>query len=253
MDHSFCPGARILRQPKPETISCPSCGAEVEIWSDEIKSTCPECKKTVMRDVNMSCLDWCKRGQECVGTEVYGKYMQNKAITIKQKLLEELKKYFGDDKKRINHAEEVLHFTQELLKKEKADSHIVIPASILHDVGIKVAEEKYGSSAGHYQEKEGPPIAKKILFKMGLKKEDIEEICDIIAHHHSPGNIKTQNFRVLYDADCLVNMKEMVSHKTEIQLKRIIDKMFLTNTGKKMAEELYLKQGDQIKIKDMTG
>jgi len=39
----------------------------------------------------------------------------------------------------------------------------VIPASILHDVGIKAAEEKHGSSAGHFQELEGPEIARKIF------------------------------------------------------------------------------------------
>lgn len=240
MDHSFCPGAKILRQPQPEMTACPYCEEEVEIWSDEIKGTCPKCKKTVMKDVTMGCLDWCKYGEECIGTEIYGKYMQNKAITIKHKLLEELKKYFGDDKKRIDHAEKVLHFAEELLKEEKADLHIVIPVSILHDVGIKVAEEKYRSSAGHYQEKEGPPVAEKILFKIGFNKKDIEEICDIIAHHHSPGKIETENFKVLYDADCLVNIKEIIPQKSKSQLKKIIEKMFLTNTGRKIAKKLYL-------------
>ena len=79
-----CPGAQQFRQPQPEIIKCPSCAEEVEIWTDEVKATCPNCKKTVMRQQEQSCLDWCRYAKECVGDRVYNKYMQNKTITIKQ-------------------------------------------------------------------------------------------------------------------------------------------------------------------------
>jgi HD superfamily phosphodiesterase len=172
--------------------------------------------------------------------------MQNKAITTKEKLIKELEEYFGKDTKRINHAQKVMDYAEELLKQEEGDWHIVIPASILHDVGIKAAEKKYGSSAGIYQEKEGPEIARKILLKTGLKKEDIDEICEIIAHHHSPGKINTQNFKVLYDADWLVNLKDEVDTKDNSKLNQIIDKIFLTSTGKELAQKIYLldEKGD---------
>ena len=162
-------------------------------------------------------------------------------IAMREELIRELEEYFGDDSKRIDHAKKVLNFAEGLLRQEQADRHIVIAASILHDVGIKVAEEKYGSSAGHYQEKEGPEIARKILLKVGLKKGDIEEICEIIAHHHCPGKIDTQNFKVLYDADWLVNLKDEINIKDRTKLKAIIDRVFLTNTGKILAEKIYLQ------------
>ena len=162
-------------------------------------------------------------------------------MSIKEKLIKELEDFFGDDKKRINHAKRVLQFAEELLKKEKADWHIVIPVSILHDLGIKEAEAKYGSSAGHLQEREGPAIAKGILLKMGLKKEEIEEICQIIAHHHSPGKINTQNFKILYDADWLVNLKDEVNTEDKEKLERVINKVFLTKAGKELAKATYLK------------
>lgn len=236
----WCPGVSRFKQPKPEIIKCPFCSKEMEIWSDEPKATCPNCDKTVMRQEGSSCLDWCRYAKICVGDETYNKYMQNKAVTIKQKLLKELEDYFGKDKKRINHAKNVMHFAEELLKKEKGDWHIVIPASILHDVGIKAAEEKYGSSTGKFQEKEGPAIAKKILLKLGLRKEDIDEICQIIGHHHSPGKIDTKNFKILYDADWLVNLRDEVDVKDKAKLRKIINKIFLTNTGKEFAKRIYL-------------
>jgi len=134
----------------------------------------------------------------------------------------------------------VLEYAEQILKKENGDWHIVIPAAILHDVGIKVAEEKYGSSAGHLQEKEGPPVARKVLLKFGLRLEDIDEICKIIAHHHSPGIITTQNFNILSDSDWLVNFKNEIKIKDKEKRKKIIKKVFLTDTGSKIAQEIYL-------------
>lgn len=66
-----CPGARLIREPTPETINCPNCGAEVEIWSDELVARCPNCLKLVPRRQGASCLDWCPHAAECVGAEKY--------------------------------------------------------------------------------------------------------------------------------------------------------------------------------------
>jgi HD superfamily phosphodiesterase/predicted RNA-binding Zn-ribbon protein involved in translation (DUF1610 family) len=237
---SNCPGSQKFKQPQPETIKCSSCGGEIEIWTDEIKAVCPKCNNTVMREQGASCLDWCRYAKECVGEDIYNSFIQNKATTLKGQLIKELEDYFGEDVKRINHAKRVMHFAEELLKLENSDWHIVIPASILHDVGIKVSEQKYGSSAGHYQEKEGPAVARKILLKMGVKNKDIDEICEIIRYHHSPGRINTKNFKVLYDADLLVNLKDEADVKAKAKLEKIINKAFLTDTGRALAEKIYL-------------
>ncbi len=237
-----CPGSERLKHPHPENIICPFCSGEAEIWTDEIETICPNCKRAVTREQKQSCLEWCSYAKECIGEDKYNAYMKNIAVTVKDKLLKELEEFFGNDIKRIEHAKRVLSFSEELLKSERGDWHIVIPASILHDVGIKMAETKYGSAAGHYQEAEGPPIARAILLKTGLKKENIDEICQIIAHHHSPGEINTQNFKVLYDADWLVNLKDEVDTKDKEKLSVMIDKIFLTKTGKKIARRIYLSK-----------
>lgn len=45
---------------------------------------------------------------------------------------------------------------QEIIQ-EGVSRMVILAASVLHDIGIPVAKEKYGSAAGHYQEKEVPP------------------------------------------------------------------------------------------------
>lgn len=243
MDHTICPGSRLIRQPRPESILCPSCGTEAEIWSDEQRAKCPSCKRYVVREGFGSCLDWCKMAKDCVGSETFDRYVMQRSGVIRGEIVREMEAFFGGDKKRIAHAKQVLQYAEALLKQEKGEWNIVVPTAILHDVGIKIAEEKYGSSAGPYQEQEGPPIARKILLKVGLRMEAIDEICTIIAHHHSPGKIDTPNFRILYDADGLVNAEETLPGKTAEARKAIIERLFLTVSGRRMAEEFFLSAG----------
>jgi len=73
-----CPGSQNFSQPHPEPADCPFCGAEVEFWSDEVKAKCPSCKRTILREGGASCLEWCKYAKECVGDEIYKKYLKNK-------------------------------------------------------------------------------------------------------------------------------------------------------------------------------
>ena len=87
----------------------------------------------------------------------------------KEALLAAMEAYFGTDIKRIDHARKVTEYAEELLEREGGgDYTIAIGASVLHDIGIHQAEKKHGSTMGQYQEKEGPPIAKEILSRLGF-------------------------------------------------------------------------------------
>jgi len=160
---------------------------------------------------------------------------------IKKMLIKELENYFGADRKRIDHAKKVLRYADKLLRVEQADPYVVIPAAILHDVGIKAAEEKYNSSAAKYQEELGPAIAGRILVEMDYDDSNTYEICAIIAHHHTPGPNESSSFKVLYDADWLVNLRDEVDTTDKAKLEKAIDKIFLTVPGKAMAREIFLK------------
>ncbi len=244
MDHSFCPGSKLLRQPAPEMFPCPGCGEEVEIWTDEVKGTCLHCGRAVLRDAGaMSCLDWCKYGKDCVGEVIYEKYMQSKAVGIKQKLMDAVEEHFGEDRRRIDHALGVLRYAERLMEAEEGDWHIVLPAALLHDVGIKPAEARYGSAEARYQEQEGPPIARKILLALGMRMEDIDEVCAIIAHHHSPQAMDTANFNIVYDADCLVNLEEQLAGLAEEERRRRIQEVFRTRRARAIAAELHQPSG----------
>ena len=161
-------------------------------------------------------------------------------MDIRKALMGAMESYFGADAKRINHARRVTEYAERLMEKENGDRVIVLGAAVLHYIGIHQAERKHGSSSGKYQEIEGPPIARDILVKLGFQPAQVDEICDIVAHHHSPGKVNTLNFKIVYDADWLVNLKDEYDIQDRKKLATIISRVFLTETGKALAREAYL-------------
>lgn len=152
-----------------------------------------------------------------------------------------MESYFGEDLKRINHAKQVLGHAEKLLEKyPDANRDIIVAAAILHDIGIPEVMRKYGSSMGRFQEIEGPPIARKIMRKLGVNDDKINEVCEIVGHHHTPGKIKTLNFKILSDSDWLVNIADDCDIENKDGLKKLIEKVFLTDAGMQMANEIYL-------------
>src|SRR3989304_66974 len=68
---SSCPGSKAIKNPTPELQTCPNCGADVEIWTNELSYPCSTCVARVNREQPPSCIDWCPYVQECIGPAVY--------------------------------------------------------------------------------------------------------------------------------------------------------------------------------------
>ncbi len=156
-------------------------------------------------------------------------------IKTREQLVNRMRIVFGSDQKRINHALSVLDYAEQIQSVEGGDSLVVNAAAILHDIGIHQAEQKYGSAAGKYQEIEGPPIARDILQNFDLDEQTIEHIIKIIANHHSAKEIDTLEFRVIWDADWLVNLQDESLSMSHDQWKERINRIFKTNTGRQLA------------------
>jgi len=233
-----CPG-QDQRYWKPEDIfevDCSYCGNSIEFFKDEPKLKCRQCGHIVINPkIDLGCAEWCQYAEQCLGVTV------KSLIIIRDKLIGEMKKVFGDDQKRIAHALAVLDYAEQIQAVEGGDPLIVKAAAILHDIGIHEAERKYNSSAGKYQEVEGPLIAEEILKRYDIETEAIEHICKIIANHHSAKDIDTTEFRIILDADRLVNISEEYQDASQDKLQKLINNKFKTQEGGKIAEKLFLK------------
>ena len=162
--------------------------------------------------------------------------------TIIDSCLEAMKEFFGTDQKRIDHALRVLDYARMIQAEEGGDQQVVYSAAILHDVGIPASEEKYGSIDGHYQEKEGPPIAREILQRVGADAGITDHVCDIIADHHSAKFMDTTEFKVLWDADWLVNIPNWYKDAGKEKIKKVVEKVFKTDKGRAIARETFLEE-----------
>jgi len=157
-----------------------------------------------------------------------------------ERIIEKMIHYYRKDVRRINHALKVYGFANCIARREKLpdnETRIVDLASILHDIGIPEAEKKYNSSAGHYQEMEGPVIASDLLSEFSLDSETVDRICFIVGNHHSYQKIDGVDFRIVVEADFLVNIYE-----DEIpagMVTSIREKYFQTQTGLLFLESMY--------------
>ena len=226
-------------------VKCPKCGKEVEFFKDDPSRKCPHCGHRFLNpSLDFGCASYCQYAEQCIGN-LPPELLAQKEDLLKDRVAIEMKKYFGRDFKRIGHASKVARYAERIAREERANLAVVLAAAYLHDIGIKEAERKHQSTAAKYQEEEGPPIAREILTKLGAKEELIDEVCDIVGHHHHPRDEETVNFMALYDADMLVNLEEKQEEegkKPSETLERVIEKAFLTESGKNLARQVLLRR-----------
>ncbi len=223
-------------------IPCPKCGYGVEFLKYDVKRRCRCGHEIVNPKINFGCAEWCPYGDSCIEglpDEMKSKTKGEKENRLKERISQEMKRYFGNDTKRINHALKVAQYAEEILKIEGGNPIVILGSAYLHDIGIKKAEEKYGHASAEYQEKEGPDIAREILNRLNVQKPIVDEICDIIGHHHHPRSKETLHFQILYEADWLVNIDEDNLFQNKEKLEKIMTNVFKTETGKRLAENLY--------------
>jgi len=239
-----CPG-QDSRYWKPGAIfdaPCPVCDHPVEFFKDESVRRCKKCgHKMVNPKMDFGCAAYCKFADQCIG-ELPPELIAQKRDLLKDRVAIEMKHYFKQDFKRIGHATKVARYADQIVREEKGDPAVVLSAAYLHDIGIHEAERKYQSTEAKYQEEEGPPIARDILTKLGAQPDLIDEVCDIIAHHHHPRAEETINYKVVYDADLIVNLEE--NQKGDVldseRWAAPIEKNFLTKNGRKLAKDIFL-------------
>jgi HD superfamily phosphodiesterase len=234
-----CPGqdSRYWESGAIFEVKCPQCGHDVEFFKDESTRKCKNCgHKFVNPKMDFGCASYCKFAAQCLG-DLPPELLAQRDNLLKDRVAIEIKRYFNKDFKRIGHATKVARYAEQIVKSEDGDPAVVLCSAYLHDIGIKEAERKHNSTAARYQEEEGPPVAREILARLGARSELIEEVCDIVGHHHHPRNEETANFKCLYDADLIVNLEEKRSEKRmePEKIERIIQESFLTEAGRTLA------------------
>lgn len=164
------------------------------------------------------------------------------ADTRESRLVLKMTEYYSGDPKRIQHFIKVYSFVQTIAALERLDEgsyKILCAAAIVHDIGIKPAEEKYGAGhcGGELQQELGTEPAEKMLEELKYGKKEIERACFLVAHHHTYTNVAGMDWQILLEADFLVNAFEDGLPKESIIAFR--EKVFKTKTGIKLLNDMF--------------
>ena len=120
--------------------------------------------------------------------------------------------YNNGDPKRIQHTTKVHAYASMIGKCEGLDEEtqfILESAALVHDIGIRASEKKYGHQNGKLQEQEGPAVARELLMRLGgFTDQQIERICWLVGHHHTYHVCEDLDYQILIEADFLVNLYE---------------------------------------------
>ena len=144
------------------------------------------------------------------------------------------------DPKRTQHLLKVHSLSRLIGLGEGLDPHtqfILEAAAVVHDIGIRPAEVTLGYSNGKTQEELGPAAAKTMLEEVGVEAPDVERICYLVGHHHTYDQVDGIDYRILLEADLMVNLFEKSSPKEAID--EGFRNIFRTETGSKMFKTMF--------------
>ncbi len=157
-------------------------------------------------------------------------------------LILKMTEFFAGDPRRIQHFIKVYTFARVIGRAEGLsinDMYCLDAAAVVHDIGIKPAEGKYGKGhcGGKLQEELGPEPARKMLTELDFDENIIDRVCFLIAHHHTYEDVEGIDWQILLEADFLVNAFEDELSREGIVTFR--DKVFKTDTGIKLLNDMF--------------
>ena len=149
--------------------------------------------------------------------------------------------YNNGDPKRIQHTTKVHAYASMIGKCEKLDEDtlfILESAALVHDIGIRASEKKYGHQNGKLQEQEGPAVARELLTRLGgFTDQQIERICWLVGHHHTYHVCEDLDYQILIEADFLVNLFE--DEESPNAIRAVRKNIFRTESGTRILETMY--------------
>ena len=146
----------------------------------------------------------------------------------------------GDNVADIQHFLTVWAYAMAIGKEEKLAEemqYILEAAAVVHDIACPVLREKYGHCEGKMQEKEGPALARKFLGQFDLSQYQTDRIAFLVAHHHTYENVDGMDYRILLEADYIVNAEEKRYSLSSIRSN--FDMVFKTESGKRLAMNIF--------------
>lgn len=153
-----------------------------------------------------------------------------------EEALEVMRSHFNEQRF-IEHTEKVLSTAEGIAAGEGITGFlrdVVVLSAVFHDIGIPESLKKYGSLEARYQEQEGPAVARELMNEIGIRPDITERVCFIVGNHHTETSIDGIDFRIIWEADFIVNIEEGNVVVEQENFKKEFEKNIKTKTGRKL-------------------
>lgn len=125
---------------------------------------------------------------------------------------------------------------EELLDSEQETVEL---AAIIHDIACPLCRIKYGNTNGKHQEEESAPLVREILEGIDIPAAMADRINYLVSHHHTYTNVDGIDYRILLEADFLVNADE--SNMSADAILNARSSFYETKTGIALLDSIYKK------------
>lgn len=234
-----CPG-QDRRFWKPGDIfdaPCPHCGGMIEFWKDDVTVRCPHCRQTAPNPrFDPGCAAWCDYATKCLG-EVASVYKQQPTV-IRDRLEVEARKQLINHKDALDYTLKAARIAERISQEEKADPLVVIASCLLQKVGLPRCEG--ADPSPDCLRRESVATARQIMERIDLDPAVVEQVSRII-ENLPDGNLNTLNYQVVRDANRMLTFGPEIAGKEIPEARNLIQKNFLTKSGRLLAEERFLK------------
>ncbi len=240
----ICPG-QDTRYWKPGDIfevPCPHCGHAVEFFKDESTRRCRNCKELVTNPrMDFGCAAYCKYAEQCLG-ELSPDLLSKRRDLLKDRVAVEMKKFFKQDFKSINHAARVARYAEQISAEEKADLAVLLSASYLHAIACPETGSE-GVSSGAVCG--GLGSVQTLLQGLGATEELTERVLDTIRALRESGDVTDEKAaHILRDAHAIAEWQEKQEQglATGQASAPLVNDLLHTEGGKIVARKLLVKE-----------
>ena len=140
----------------------------------------------------------------------------------------------------IDHFIRVWTYAKTIGELEKLDGetqYILEVAAITHDIACPLCREKYGSTNGKHQEREGEAMVREFLRDTDMTAAQIDRVAFLVGHHHTLTGIDGADYQILVEADYIANAAENGYSRENVE--NFIGKIMKTDSGKELARQVF--------------
>ena len=155
-------------------------------------------------------------------------------------MIQQMIEYSNGNIHDIEHFVKVWTYAKTIGELEHLDEDtqfILEAAAIVHDIACPLCREKYGNADGKHQEAEGPALVIDFLRDSGMSDAQIDRICYLVGHHHTLDNIEGIDYRILIEADYIVNAAE--NRFSQENITNFCERYFRTTAGRRLLESIF--------------